>query len=66
MIDAERDMALREASIKELVSELRKRDDVDAYDVPENGMSRILTWDNKTELVDEEHKGAAIILRITD
>ncbi len=67
MIDAERQQALNEASTKELVDELRKREGVDAYDVSVDSDSRIILYGHGTEFVDTgTEKGAAIILRITE
>ena len=63
---------LHEFSTKELVDELRTREGVEAYDVPVEGQSRILTQssrritDDSTTLIDAEDSGPAIILRIID
>ncbi len=67
MTDVERQQALSEASTKELVDELRKREGVDVYDVSVDSDSRILLYGHGTEFVDTgTEKGATTILRITD
>lgn len=57
----------RKTTTAELVSELRKRDGVDAYDVSVDSDSRIILYGKGTEFVDTgTEKGAATILRITE
>ncbi len=62
-------------STKELVDELRKREGVEAYDVPVEGESNISIWntgrspndvEGDTANINATDGGPAIILRITD
>lgn len=59
-----------EPTTAELVSELRKRDGVESWDVPDDGDCNIYVWDTPRLTADaktkENRTGKATILRITD